>query len=120
MRSAEESVTIDPVRAGAAARLGAAGRSRAVNRSIRELSDWSCWMLDFVCECPDESCWQVVRLSAGDFDAICAASGCFLVLAGHERDCHEIVADRGSYLVVSDPGEADHDRWDFDRRDAPA
>jgi hypothetical protein len=60
---------------------------REVNERIREIS--LRWIqvpepVEFVCECGDEDCVEVVALSISAYDAIRAEPGRFVVLANHE------------------------------------
>jgi ABC-type bacteriocin/lantibiotic exporter with double-glycine peptidase domain len=83
--------------------------SRSINERIRELeassASESC---DFVCECADGHCFEVVTMKRAEFDAVTATPGRHLVARGHERPVGEEVVERHDrYLVVSRPSPAD-------------
>src|SRR5215204_565641 len=82
---------------------------RSMNERIRELEasspSGSC---DFVCECADGHCFEVVTMKAAEFDAVTAKLGWHLIARGHERPVGEEVVERHAhYLVVSRPLSAE-------------
>ena len=68
---------------------------RNVNERIKELQSdqWHLEQIDFMCECADESCTQVVRLPAKEYERIRSP--------GHEvADVEDVVERHDGYLVV--------------------
>ena len=59
---------------------------RALNNRIKDLGETSgsSGVLDFSCECADETCVEKIRLSAPEFRAIAQRANQFIVLRGHE------------------------------------
>jgi ATP-binding cassette subfamily B protein len=80
---------------------------RSVNERIRELETPSAsGSYDFVCECADDHCFEVVTMMAAEFDAVSGKSGWYLVARDHERErrgAEEVVERHERYLVVSRP-----------------
>ena len=63
----------------------------------------------FICECADESCTELVRLSLREYDAIRADPTHFVNVPGHEVNAKghaKVVSRRDGYLVVEKIGEA--------------
>jgi hypothetical protein len=59
---------------------------RYLNKRIRELEATSASAsCDFVCECADDHCFEVVMMKAAEFDAVIAKPGRYLVANGHQR-----------------------------------
>jgi ATP-binding cassette, subfamily B, bacterial len=81
----------------------------SLNERIRELAPTSASAsYDFVCECADDHCFEVVPMMAAEFDAVSAKAGRYLVARGHERPgAEEVVERHGRYLVVSRPVPAE-------------
>jgi hypothetical protein len=75
---------------------------RAVNRIVRDLDrDRVAGEHDFVCECQDETCTRVLRMTGAEYDALRADADCFAVLPGHERwDAADVVGRTDSYVIV--------------------
>jgi hypothetical protein len=57
---------------------------RAVNDRIRELERFWAGEHDFVCECSDESCVEVIRMTSEEYEALRAKPTQFAMLPGHE------------------------------------
>jgi ABC-type bacteriocin/lantibiotic exporter with double-glycine peptidase domain len=75
---------------------------RSLNERISELEASSA--SSFVCECANDHCFEVVTMTAADFDALSAKPGQYLVALGHERaDSDEVVEQHERYVVVSRP-----------------
>jgi ABC-type multidrug transport system ATPase subunit len=76
---------------------------RFTNERIRELEASSTSASgDFVCECADGHCFEVVTMKAAEFDAVTAKPGRYLVARGHERPgVEEVVAQHERYVVVA-------------------
>jgi hypothetical protein len=76
-----------------------------LNERIRELAPSSASAsYDFVCECADDHCFEVVPMMVAEFDAVSAKAGRYVVARGHERPRAEDVVERHErYVVVSRP-----------------
>jgi hypothetical protein len=79
---------------------------RSVNGRIAELSakfgeQGDAGLLSFICECPQIGCRAFVRAPLEVYDRLRDDPALFLVLKGHENAGEAIVADLGSYLIVS-------------------
>jgi hypothetical protein len=97
---------IQPVWGGAPGRDP--GRKRAffreVNERIRELHPGGA-LVDFVCECNDESCADLVPLSLDEYSEVRSVATSFLVAPAHERlGDGQIVGRYERYLVVEGVG----------------
>lgn len=81
---------------------------RAVNDIVRDLDrDRIAGVHDFVCECQDETCTRVLRMTGAEYDALRADTDCFAVLAGHERrHVSEVIGRTDSYVIVRLPRPA--------------
>jgi hypothetical protein len=76
---------------------------RNVNERIKELQSdqWGLEQVDFMCECAEESCTQVLRLPAQEYERIRSEPTHFLVLPGHKvADVEDVVQRHDEYLVV--------------------
>lgn len=76
-------------------------------------------LVPFLCECADERCTEIVRLTLTDYEAVRADPRWFLNVPGHERGSQpyvRVVDDRGAYLVVEKLGEAAAIVEDLDER----
>jgi hypothetical protein len=75
---------------------------RAVNDRIRELGDgWALGEYNFVCECVDDSCTRVLRMTADQYAALRDGPDQFAVLPGHQRPGDVVVSAERGFLVVS-------------------
>jgi hypothetical protein len=73
----------------------------------------------FLCECADERCTEIVRLTLADYEAVRADPRWFLNVPGHEQGSQpyvRVVDDRGDYVVVEKLGEAGEIVEDLDER----
>jgi hypothetical protein len=66
----------------------------------------------FLCECPDRSCTEIVRLSLSDYERVRARGDWFLVAPGHEV----CVVDGVDTARV----ESRHERWSLMEKIAEA
>jgi hypothetical protein len=75
---------------------------RAVNERVVELGAPAFGPADLFCECPDDTCTQVLRMSLEEFDALRAAPALYAVVPGHEQpeNGDEIVGGADGYLLV--------------------
>ena len=63
----------------------------------------------FLCECAEERCTEIVRLTLAQYEAVRAEPRWFVNAPGHEQSGGRhvsVVADCGEYLVVEKVGEA--------------
>jgi hypothetical protein len=77
---------------------------RAVNHRIQELSALSVnGVFDFVCECSDETCTEVMTLTAQEYEDAHSRADSFAVRPGHEDTLFDEVVLRTPryYLVIS-------------------
>jgi Domain of unknown function (DUF1918) len=74
---------------------------RSVNDRIRDLEGMKLREYDFVCECEDHACTQVMRMTANEYETLRSDSRQFAVLPGHEHPKHDKVLVRTDrYAVV--------------------
>ena len=72
-------------------------RIEALNESFESILPVGEW----VCECPNETCADLVELSVAEYEAIRQHPNRFAVLPGHEALDVEVVVERHErYLVV--------------------
>jgi hypothetical protein len=86
-------------------------RFRDANESLRgrfrELGELDGHALPFLCECGDETCTQVVRLQAAEYEDVRAYDARFLIVPGHQMlDSERVVEEHGRYDVVEKKGVA--------------
>jgi hypothetical protein len=67
--------------------------------------------LPFICECPDRTCMQLVRLTLGEYEEVRREPTWFLTAPGHEALAVEagagvIVTRHDGYVLVEKVGEA--------------
>jgi hypothetical protein len=86
---------------------------RIENETIQASADTLTMLgpIPFVCECPDESCTEIVRLSFDEYEAIRQDSRRFFNVSGHEAasvaaGAERIVAVTGDLTVVEKIGVA--------------
>jgi hypothetical protein len=79
-----------------------------MNERIRELEgDRLVGEYDFFCECEDETCTGVLRLSAREYESVRADPNWFAVLPGHERPTDEVISRSEHFLIVRTGGDGD-------------
>ncbi len=72
---------------------------RAVNEEIDDRPDGP--PLEYVCECADTDCTEVVRLTHREYGHVRSHDRWYLLVPGHERDDLERVVERSeAYLIV--------------------
>jgi hypothetical protein len=67
---------------------------RSVNERIRELEGMRIAEYDFICECEDDACTQVMRMRAPEYEDARSDPRRFAVLPGHEQPPFETVLRR--------------------------
>lgn len=90
---------------GDAARLGLIRETfRSANVIIAERAvalDVRDAQLPFVCECGDQSCTTVVRLTLVEFEQAREAAAHFVVVPGHERVNERVLHAEHRYVIVA-------------------
>jgi hypothetical protein len=81
---------------------------RSVNERILELEGPQ-HEYDLMCECEEESCTRVLRITAKQYEAVRAEHDCFVVLPGHERPTDEIISRSDQFVIVCKPSTGEHD-----------
>jgi hypothetical protein len=84
----------------AGTRLADESTFRAINDRIRHLGAPWPGTLDFVCECADIGCTQLMRLDPREYDEVRAGADRFAVIPGHELVHRERVVGRTDRHVV--------------------
>jgi hypothetical protein len=65
--------------------------------------------IPFICECADETCRELVTLSADQYEEVRRNPRHFLNVVNHERadqGASQVVKDRGRYVIVEKTGYA--------------
>jgi hypothetical protein len=75
---------------------------REVNERLRALSDGDPGVrADYLCECTDFGCTQIIDLVRSEYEAVRAKPKAFFVAPGHERlEVERVVDAFGHYTVV--------------------
>jgi hypothetical protein len=79
-------------------------------------------LVPFLCECADERCTELIRLSLTEYEAVRSHSTWFVVLRGHvgaKGGTASIVSERNEYIVVEKQGPAAELTNEWRRRDRP-
>ena len=77
----------------------------------------------FLCECADEECSAVIRLSLAEYEEVRSEPTHFVNVPGHEVTAGPhaaVVAERAGYVIVEKLGVAADIVADLDERTAPA
>jgi ATP-binding cassette, subfamily B, bacterial len=81
---------------------------RAVNERIRQLEgSRAVGEYDFCCECEDETCAGVLRLTAEEYESVRSDKRRFAVLPGHEYPADEVSTRSDRFVIVSKPDDAE-------------
>ena len=85
---------------------------REVNKRIKEIAErFSSSSNEFLCECGNDDCIELVVLSGDEYEAAHADGRHFVVAPGHELPQTEsVVAEHQRFVVVEKPAEALHGR----------
>jgi hypothetical protein len=73
---------------------------RAVNERILELGAPAFGEADFICECADEACTRVLRMTFGEYQAMSSAPALHAVVPGHEQAGLEVFERTDRYVLV--------------------
>ena len=77
---------------------------REVNERIEELAP-SASFVEFICECANEECSELISLTREEYERIRGGPNRFFVIAGHDlRAVEEIVETTDRYVVVAKLG----------------
>jgi ATP-binding cassette, subfamily B, bacterial len=76
---------------------------RGVNERIHELEGDRLGDYDFCCECEDENCTGVLRLTAREYAAARAEPIWFVFLPGHEEPADQVIRRGDGFVIVSKP-----------------
>jgi hypothetical protein len=117
----EQRVVLDQVRvrAGLGGYEIAMGRSaarraeneatfRGANESIEESAQsmaLTALPIPFICECEDERCIQIVRLTIAEYEDVRRHGRHFLVSPGHHSEPDRVVAEADTHTTVEKTGE---------------
>jgi hypothetical protein len=83
---------------------------RAANRELEQATEEAGGdgVLDVLCECGQEGCSGLIRLTVAEYDGVHSQDDRFIVVPGHENPTIETVVERlEAYLVVDKFGEAE-------------
>jgi ATP-binding cassette, subfamily B, bacterial len=80
---------------------------RGVNERIRELEGDRLGDYEFCCECEDETCTAVLRLTASEFASARTEATWFVVLPGHEQPADEVIKRGDRFVIISKPDLSD-------------
>lgn len=93
---------------------------RKVNERIEALSQAVAQddsMMEYLCECDRPDCYERVKATRSEYEAVRAESTHFIVLAGHEDLRVELVAlSNERFLIVEKQGAAAQDAEESDPR----
>jgi ATP-binding cassette, subfamily B, bacterial len=77
---------------------------RAINERIRELEGHPLGgEYEFCCECEDETCTGVLRLTGQEYESIRTETSRFAVLPGHEQPADELISRADRFVVIDKP-----------------
>ncbi len=82
---------------------------RDANEAVRAVQDdlgLTEGRMPFICECEDETCRTVVRISRADYERVHGHPARFLVSPGHDADTGNFVERHDDYCVVEKTGVA--------------
>ena len=89
---------------------------REVNERIRELRTGGKFV-EFICECADQACTVVVRLSLAEYEEVRRFPARFLVAPGHGAPDERLVDSKDRYVVVEKTGVAGEAAHKLDPRE---
>ena len=89
-----------------------------INASAKEHGTDEKQAVPFICECADEHCTTIVRLSLGEYEDVRTNSRQFVTAFGHERfeGLAKIVSTNHNHLVVRKTGHAGDIAASLDQR----
>jgi hypothetical protein len=91
----------DPVEIEAAHRSDRSELFRALNERIHELGVSAKGRFNLVCECGDDRCAQVLRMTPHEYESLRSHPAWFALLPGHEQPLREnVVSRRTAYVIV--------------------
>ncbi len=83
-------------------------RFRAANKAIeqRRVELGVDGTVPYVCECDEQRCRELVRLSPREYREARMSENHFLLVTGHPFRCGAVVAEHDGYVVIEKTGEA--------------
>jgi hypothetical protein len=81
---------------------------RAANESIEESAQemtLTALPIPFICECDDERCTKIVRLTIAEYEQVRRDGRHFVVSPGHHSEPDRIIAQSGAFTTVEKTGE---------------
>jgi hypothetical protein len=81
---------------------------RAANEQIEDSAQrmqFPALPIPFICECEDERCTQIVRLTIAEYEHVRRDGKHFFVCPGHESEPDRVVAEADAYTTVEKSGE---------------
>jgi hypothetical protein len=81
---------------------------RAANEQIEESAkelDMGAVSIPFICECEDERCTQIVRLTIDEYERVRRNGKHFFVRRGHDAEADRVVAEADAYATVEKTDE---------------
>jgi hypothetical protein len=81
---------------------------RAANESIKERAqnlNLAPLPIPFLCECADERCTAILRLTISEYERVRANGTPFFVSHGHRSEPDRVVAEADGYTTVEKTGE---------------
>jgi hypothetical protein len=77
-------------------------QNQALFREGRELLERRAETLrnDFVCECGDPECWQLIALTMAEYERVRTSDGLLAVAVGHENGGESVVERNDRYVLV--------------------
>jgi hypothetical protein len=89
-----------------------AGENEATFRLANESLERKAGELDltderipFLCECEDEHCTSVIRLSLDEYEMVRAHSRRFVMVTGHQEPDDRVVREEPEFTVIEKAGE---------------
>jgi hypothetical protein len=73
---------------------------RAVNERTRELAGEWLGEYQFMCECDDETCTRVLRMTVEQYEGLRTNPASFAVLPGHEQPRDEVLSRSEGLVIV--------------------
>jgi hypothetical protein len=73
---------------------------RAVNERIRDLAGEWLSECEFICECDDETCTRVLRMTVEQYEAVRTDPAAFAVLPGHEQPRDRVLSRTEGLVIV--------------------
>ena len=81
---------------------------REVNEQVRSLSEFNpeTHVVDFVCECSDDSCIERLRAPVAVYERVRAEPRQFVLVPGHQTEIERVVGRGDGFVIVEKEGTA--------------